>query len=115
MTTVIANWYVLGDKLYWWTMLQGNVIPKGTPSGAQISTGHDFAGKAGKFIGSSIKIAQYARYNDGMWMITGTDGKRYIAAYPTHYANRNYPEQCVRDDQELEAQLVRAISVPAKP
>lgn len=96
MSTVVSNWHISNGELHFWTMLPKHVNP---PKGA--TKGRDVHGKEGWFVGDHIKIASWQEYTGNMWRFVGTNGKVYLAAMSTHYANRDYPAQCIRSKQEL--------------
>lgn len=94
MALTIANWYVNEKNLHWWT-----------DSTVGTSRGKDHAGRSGNFVGNSVKISSWQEFDGGFFRFVGADGRRYDAAFATHYKNKAHPNQCVKDKEELLAKL----------
>lgn len=95
MAKTVSNWYINGANLHWWTR-----------DSAGASRGRDHAGRADTFTGSSTPIKSWQEFEGGFFRFVGTDGRRYDAAFATHYKNKNHPEQCVSSKAELIAKLL---------
>ncbi len=104
MSTTVSNWYIAEHRLNWWVASDRSSIGKTT-------RGKDHNGRPGTFTGHSVVVRAYQKYPDGMWRLTGDDGKTYIASIKTHYNNPTYPTQCVRDEAEVDAQLAACLIV----
>lgn len=94
MSTTVSNWYVIDRVLHWWV-----------PDAEGTSRGRDHKGRQANFKGYSVPIQNWQRYEGGIFRFVGSDGKRYDAAFSTHYKNPRYPEQYVADEAALIAKL----------
>jgi hypothetical protein len=104
---VVANWYIIGDTLYWW------VKDEQPPGTAGTTKGRDHTGMEGNFTGHQIKIKSWEREKkDGPWIIYDENGQGHYAQFSTHYSNRRHPKQCCRDAGTLEVKLYATAGSP---
>lgn len=90
----LANWYIEAGAVHWWKNEAGGT-----------SKGRDHLGREGNFAHHSVKIVSWSYYPGDFFRFNGADGKRYDAAYSTHYANPRWPGQCVSSVQQVFEQL----------
>lgn len=96
---VISNWYIQGSELHWWRRGENK------PGTAGTTKGRDHNGLSGYFTGHHVTISAWNRQDKDRWLITGSDGKRYLAQFSAHYNNRAYHTQCARSAADVEKKL----------